>query len=350
MRQIRIQISSFFPAGPILACLIFVLAASANGSPTAGVRVERRAYLMGTTCTIVIVAPDRSTGLAAAEAAFAEIARSEDRLSTWRDDTVLARLNRFPVGKPFSLDARMFDLFVRLRELRDSSGGGFDPASGRLLEAWDVRGAGRVPTRDERAAALAGGGMNLLRLDAAASTVTRLAPGVLLDAGAFGKGEALARAAEELRDRGLSRFSIDFGGQVSVGSDTTGEGIAIADPRQRDRPVGRFRLNGLSAATSTQSERPGHILDPRTGQRAAAFGSVTAVSPDPLVADAMSTAMFVLGPEAGLQLAEERPDLEALFLMQTPAGLRARMTPGMRELIVTLDIPFLSTKNHKESR
>ena len=151
--------------------------------------------------------------------------------------------------------------------------------------------------------------------------------------------KALVRAADVLRARDLSNFSIDFGGQVLIGSGAIDDGVSIADPGQRDRSLGRLRLRGLSAATSTQSVRSGHLVDPRTGSRAEAFGSVTAVSSDPLLADALSTALFVLGPDAGLKVAGEHPDLEALYLVQTPEGLRARMTPGMRALLVTLDIP-----------
>jgi len=317
-----------------------VFGAHADETGASPVSVERRAYLMGTTCTVTLVAGSRPEGLAAAEAAFAAIAQTEDQLSTWRDDTVLARLNRSTIDTPFRVAPNLYRLLERLEEFRDSTGGAFDPASGHLLEAWDVRGAGRTPSSKDRARAAAASGMDLLRLEEATSTVTRLAPGPRMDAGAFGKGEALARASEALRDRGFSRWSIDFGGQVVVGPDSIDGMVSIADPNRRDRAVGRLRLRGLSAATSTQSERPGHIIDPRTGDRAPAFGSVTVVSTDPLVADALSTALFVLGPDAGLALAGEHPDLEALYLLKAPDGLRARMTPGMGELLLELDIPI----------
>jgi thiamine biosynthesis lipoprotein len=325
--------------GQLRLRLIFICLATAGFLPsfplaTATTAVSRQVYLMGTICAISGEAPDRLAGLQAIEAAYQSMARREDLLSTWRADTALALLNRQPPGKPLAMDRELLGILGRAQEVWRLSGGAFDPAIGRLVEAYDLRGTGRLPEPAELDAARAASGMDLLVLDPAEGTALRRWPGPLLDAGAFGKGEALAQAAEVLEDSDLENWVIDFGGQVLVDPHGEPRAVQVADPGRRDRPVAQLRLpGGMSAATSSGSERPGHILDPRTGLPAADFGSVTVVSRDPLRADAFATALFVLGPEEGLVLARELEDLEALFLIRDAADLRFRRTAGMGAML-----------------
>ena len=120
---------------------------------------------------------------------------------------------------------------------------------------------------------------------------------------------------------------LNFGGQVLVFGDTTLT-IAVADPEQRQRAVASLPLHNASASTTGQSERFvevdgqrfGHVIDPTTGWPAAAWGSVTVVHQDAMVADILSTALFVLGPARGLQWANDH-DVAALFLVPSDTGL-----------------------------
>jgi thiamine biosynthesis lipoprotein len=162
---------------------------------------------------------------------------------------------------------------------------------------------------------------------------------VAIDAGAFGKGEGLDRAAAALGDIPLM---IDLGGQVSVGSHPAPDGwtIGIADPRRRDVPALHVRMTSGSLSTSAGSERDlavngarvGHIVDPRTGRPATFDGSVTVWHERGLVADILSTALYVMGPEAGLRWAEDR-GLAACYLIPDGASNRTESTPAFRRLI-----------------
>ncbi|MCZ6833409.1 MAG: FAD:protein FMN transferase, partial [Acidobacteria bacterium] len=230
------------------------------GAPDA---VQREAYLMGTLCTIQGVASRRDQGLAAIEAGFSAIEATEALLSTWRTDTPLARLGRAQVGQAVEVPPALARLLAAARETWKQSGGGFDPAIGALVQAWDLRGPGRVPTPAELARALASSGMDRVVVDTSRATVTLKAAGLSFDAGGFGKGAGLARAGDALTRKGLRNWLIDFGGQVLVDPDGPGRDIPIAHPRDRARPVAILHLRGLSAATSSQGQRPGHILDPR---------------------------------------------------------------------------------------
>ena len=332
-----------------LGILVAALAAPAGPAPSAppageatGVIVERRFAAMGTACAVVGRAPSRDTGLAAIEAARGVIAAVEGVLSTWRPDTDLARLNAAPPGTPHPVSPDLLAMLLEVARLREETGGAFDPAVGALVEAWGLRAGGRIPTAPELALARAATGLHLLVLDPVARTATRLPPGPILDAGAFGKGEALARAGVVLDGAGLRDWSIDFGGQIHCGGGGACE-ADIAHPRHRDRAVGRLRLVAASASSSGNAEqarqvgerRIGHILDPRRGEPAPDFGSVTVVCPGPLRADALSTALFVMGPEQGLPFAAGLPDCEALFLIADDGGEpRWLATDGFAALLV----------------
>jgi thiamine biosynthesis lipoprotein len=339
LRKRRNSNYSFFPAA--LACFLLLLA---PGAPPAGemVTVEREAYLMGTICTIRGEAGGRSEGLAAIEAGFAAIRASEALLSTWRDDTPLARLGQAPAGQPMVVPADLVRALGVARSVWDMTGGAFDPAIGALVAAWDLRGPGRVPTPEELAMARSHSGMHRVKIDPAGRQVTLQVDGLSFDAGGFGKGEGLARAATALQAAGLRNWMIDFGGQVVIAEEGPARHVPVADPHHRDRAVATLRLVGVSAATSSPSEKPGHILDPRSGRPVELDGSVTVVGKDPLLVDALATGFFVLGPQAAMKLAEAMAGIEALFLVPGEGGWVAHATPGLDGLLLDLQVPLVA--------
>ena len=312
----------FLAASAALLCL------AAAARPPAPVRVERTVFLMGTVATLVTEAPDRMTGLAQLERMVLVIEATEAELSTWRDDSVLSRLNRQPLGVPRPVPPAVCGLLGRLAAWRQATGGTFDPAVGRLVEAWGLRGAGRRPTRAALAAARARTGLRHLTVDTDACTVARRAD-VTLDAGGFGKGEALDRVRDALRDR-PGAWLIDFGGQVAVSGERSDGAwpVAIAHPERRGVPVAELQLAAGSLATSSGSERNltldsgeriGHVLDPRSGEPVARRGSVVVWHRDAFAADVLSTALHVMGPETGLAWAAAR-GVAACFLQAEAAS------------------------------
>ena len=279
---------------------------------------------MGTWATLVARSPDRAAGLKALERMVRAIERTEASLSTWRADSVLGALNRQPVGEPFGLPAALCGLWPRLARWHGLTGGAFDPAIGRLVEAWGLRAGGTVPAPEVLDAARAATGLAHFRFDAGTCRVTRTADATL-DAGAFGKGEALRRLVDT--SAGGDPWMVDFGGQIAVGGKPAGAGwpVAIAHPARRHQAALALTLVTGSLATSAASERSrevdgrpaAHILDPRTGQPIHRRGSVTVWHEDPLAADILSTALYVMGADAGLDHAE-RHAVAALFLTPRP--------------------------------
>ena len=296
--------------------------------------VERTVHLMGTWATLAVQVSDRSAGLQALERMVGVIKRAEASLSTWRADSVLSALNRHPVGESFPLPPALCGLWPRLTGWHRATGGAFDPAVGRLVEAWGLRAGGAVPAPDVLRAARAATGLAHFRLDPGACRVTRTADATL-DAGAFGKGEALRRLVADTA--GGRSWLVDFGGQIAVGGRPLPEGwpVAVAHPARRHRPALTLDLATGSLATSGASERSwvvdgqpvAHLLDPRTGRPVRRPESVTVWHDDPLAADILSTALYVIGPDRGMDYAE-RHGTAVLFLAPAAdsgtAGVQAR--------------------------
>ena len=319
--------------------LVVASCAILSAGNEATIRVSRNVYLMGTRAELLVHAPLRETGLVRLEAALTALEDTEAELSTWRDTSDISTLNRHPVGKPWVATARLCRLFADVWTWHRETGGTFDPAIGRLLAAWDVHGEGAIPTPAAHARAQALSGLALLSFDRGTCTVTRRAD-VTLDVGAFGKGEGLDRAAAVFGD---IPWLIDLGGQVSVGGAAPPEGawpIAIADPRRRDIPALHVRMTGGSLSTSAGSERDltvngtrvAHHFDPRSGRPATFDGSVTVWHERGLVADILSTALYVMGPEAGRRWAETR-GVAACYLIPDGGSLRVETTAAFRKLL-----------------
>lgn len=174
-------------------------------------RVERQ--VMGTVCRVEAYLEDSgldAAGLeAACRAALDEVSRWDDVLSTWRDDTPLARLNAAPVQEPVDVDPDLLAWLDDASRWRQATGAAFDPAVGALVEAWGLRtGTPCRPTPERLAAALAASGLE--RLSRQGGRLSRQADGLALDPGASGKGWALDRAAAVLAGRGVTRALLSF--------------------------------------------------------------------------------------------------------------------------------------------
>lgn len=319
-----------------LAPLIAATTALALPSqPSQPVLLQRETWVMGTSLVITAVAPDTRLAATAIGAAFQAVRATDDLLSTWRDDTELSRLNRAPAGTPLVLSPALTALLAEVRRFTPATDGAFDPAIGALVEAYDLRGKGRRPDPGSLQVALEATGFHLFELDTRRSVARRLHPSAWIDSGGFGKGAALRAAADALRRHGIRVASLNFGGQVVVLGDASELSlVAVAHPARRQQPVLALRVRNASVATSGQSERPGHILDPRTGAGVAPWGSVTVVVRDPLVADILSTALFVMGPDQAWKWAKQQKEVAVLLLVDTEGGLKARCNEAMKRLLI----------------
>jgi len=283
---------------------------------------------------------------AAAEEALEEVARVEGRLSAYRPDSTLFAVNARAHVQPVLVDALTMALLVRASALSDATGGAFDMTVGPLLGLWGLKGdaAGRVPTDEEVRAALTLVGMGrVVRLNQDERTVAFSVSGVRLDPGAIGKGYALERARELLRDAGV-RNALLHGGTSTVCA--TGDGpdsvrgwpIALQHPTDLDAYLTRVRLRDGDALSVSavhgktfwaEGRRFGHVLDPRSGRPVESDTLLAAaVTPDAAESDALSTALLVLGT-AGLEhLAHTFPGAGLLVAKAEAAGAVETVTAG----------------------
>jgi thiamine biosynthesis lipoprotein len=303
--------------------------------------VERRLAIMGTALEIRVEAADRDQALAASERAVAALEAAEDRLSTWRDDTELSRLNSSPAGQSVPLSPALAADLEKARRCREETDGAFDPAVGRLVQAWGLRSGGRRPDPEE--------------LRNAVESI-RDRKDLVLEEGGFGKGAGLADALDALGS--VTRAWLDLGGQTAVfgrGGRERWE-IPIADPRFRERPAVALTIDGGSVSTSgngergivVDGERLGHILDPRSGRPAPDFGSLTVWTADPLRADCLSTGLYVMGPESALGWAADHPGVEVLVLRPRGERVEALASAGLEGKLEVLadevDLEFWKKK------
>lgn len=299
---------------------------------------QRQAYVMGTRVELSAFAPDRSAALKALDAALASLEATDQELSTWKPTSSISAINRLAIGHTWSLQPDLCRLLVELDEWRIGTGGTFDPGIGALTTAWGIHEDGRTPTPRELQIARARSGLRLFDIDRERCRVTRRGEATI-DVGAFGKGEALDRASTVLN---ALPWMIDFGGQVSVGG-APGNHRAwtarLADPRDRTRSIMTVQLRSGSLSTSAGSERDirlrgariGHILDPRTGLPAPYEGAVVVWHERGLIADILSTALYVMGPEEGVKWAESH-GIAAAYLIPDGNGVTPVSTTAFTRL------------------
>jgi len=268
----------------------------------------------------------------AAREALDEADRLEAALSVFRETSELSRVNRTAAEMPAPVDADLFALLTLCRELHTRTAGAFDITSTPLSRCWGfLRREGRLPTREAIEAARACVGMSAVLFDDDSRTVRFRRPGMELNLGSIGKGYALDRMAALMRARGAAHALISAGGSSAVALGGRGAGWTV-DLRSRQVAGGRLarlRLRDGALATSGAGEqffevdgrRYGHVIDPRSGWPASGVLSVSVVTAEGALSDALSTAFLVGGLDVARRYCASYPQTLALL---TPEGGRMR--------------------------
>jgi len=304
---------------------------------------------MGTTYTATVAAPGLSAAgrAAAREAVRLALDTVELRMSTYRPDSELSRLNRHAADTPFALSPDAYAVFALAQEVAWRTGGVFDVTVGPVVDAWGFGPSklNRIPSAQELATLGGRVGHRMLVLDPRAGAIRKARPDVSADLSGVAKGFAVDRAARALEALGFEDYLVEAGGEVRTrGLNPQHEpwriGIERPDavPPVVDHVV---PLGGLAMATSGDyriyfeeaGRRYSHEIDPRTGAPIAhALASASVVAADCGFADAMSTALIVLGAERGYALALEQ-GIAAHFILRTPdGGFETRSTPAFAAL------------------
>jgi len=304
---------------------------------------------MGTTFTVTIDGTDDPA--TAAKAAFDEI-RSIDRLlSTYKEESEISEVNRRAAASPVSVGDSFWDVAVASRHYYQLTCGGFDPTVYPLMQLWGfTKKQGRLPTKAELDAVLPLVDFGKVTFDESARSIRFEREGMALDFGGIAKGYAVDRAIAVLKERGVNSAIIDAGGNFFALGTPSGRSrwrAGIRHPLKRDNLIAVLPVADEGVATSGNYERffeiDGkkycHIMDPRTGKPIEGMLSATVVADTAMAADALSTSVFVLGEEKGMDLIESLPDVEGMLILQddkSPDGFRIIVSPGLTEKIELL--------------
>ncbi|HEY9900788.1 MAG TPA: FAD:protein FMN transferase [Pantanalinema sp.] len=313
-------------ASRALGLVLFGLSLVVPGLPAAaqedGFRTQVR-YAMGTLWTIEARGPGVDEAM---ERAFTEVKRLDGCLSTYRPESELSRVNRGAARGWVGVSAETLALLRRSLSYAEQSGGAFDPTVAPLVRAWGFKYLDyRMPDEAAIARARAKVGYRGVRLDPRRG-VRFERPGMELDLGAIAKGYAVDRALAVLRANGAIAARVDAGGNQGVwGPPEVGEAwsFGIKHPREEGEVLGVVPLKAGGVSTSGDAERGfwkdgvryGHVVDPATGRPVQGRLSVTVVAPTAEEADALSTTLYVLGPERGRAYLANHPGAAALYVL-----------------------------------
>lgn len=338
MKSLLLNARSIVIAG--LALASFASCAEVSPSPLPIV-VKRTQMHMGTLVTITAVSPDQDVGNRAMQAAFDEIKRLEQVLSTWRSDSELSRVNQEAGRRPVQVSPETLELVTRSLELGRLTQGGFNVALGPAIEAWSVTERQRIPDERELQQLKPLVDWTRIQVNKEARTIYLPHTGMRIDVGGIGKGYAADRAVAEMKRVGVMGGVVALSGDIKafgVLPDRKGFPVGIKHPRREEELIAMIDLNDEAVSTAGDYERfferdgvrYHHILDSQTLHPAGACQSVTVIAKEGIVADGLDTGIFVLGPEQGMALVERLPGVEAIIIDQegkitVSSGLRGRL-------------------------
>ncbi|MCC7074459.1 MAG: FAD:protein FMN transferase [Deltaproteobacteria bacterium] len=320
------------------ALLVLLVGADPVPPPASPARETRSAPLMGTVFDVSL--PVGSSD--AFEAVWAVFRDVDEQMNEWRAGSPLAELNRAAGKGAVAVPAELRALLRRSLELAALCDGAFEPTWAALWGLWDFKAKEpRLPDAAALAAATRLIDYRGLVVDDVKGTAHLTRAGMKVGLGGIAKGWALDRAADLLRKRGITSFLLSAGGQVYAGGSKGGVPwqVGVRDPRGGpDEFFAVLEVVDVSVSTSGDYERffeqdgvrYHHILDPKTGMPSRGLRSATVIAHDATLADALSTALMVLGRDKGLALVERLPGVQALVVddqgrIGTSSGLTTQL-------------------------
>lgn len=314
-----------------VVCAALVLAGRASGAPDANLALEKAGdsrEIMGTFVNVLAFGHDKATAESAIEDAFREIESVNALMNAHDPESELSRLNARTGAGPVEVSPELFAVLERALEMSALTEGALDVTVGPLVEVWKAAAKLDAPPGEAAVAeALERVGWQEIVLDKTRRTVA-LPAGMRIDLGALAKGYAVDRGVDALRKRDIRSFLIEAGGDLYVSGPFPGPSarpwkVGIQSPFEPDPEnlIGGLLLSDRAAATSghyyrystIRGKRYSHIIDPHTGRPVEdAIASATVIAPTCLDADALATALSVLGVEYAQTLIDRvnkgRPD------------------------------------------
>ena len=296
------------------------------------IRVDGGVDAMGTGFSIVAYGEDRGRLQTAVAQGLEEARRLDEMLSNYKPDSEWSQMNRQAADRPFPASTELFELLSACVQYSRASEGTFDISVGPLMKLWGFyKGTGHLPHRAEVRGAMSLVGYRNILLDPSDHWVRFAKRGVELDPGGIGKGYAVDRIAQILKDQGVQHALVSGGGSsvYAIGAPPNEPGwkMDIKNPRDPSKPVASVVLKDESLSTSGSYEKffraegrlYSHIMDPRTGFPAQGMLSTSVITPKTIDSEAWAKPYYILGP---LWTAQHKPKDFRVFFCEDKTGTR----------------------------
>jgi thiamine biosynthesis lipoprotein len=328
----------------LLSVLLLFCAATISCSPR---HPETRSFRsMGTRASVTVAGAYRDRLPQATEDVIAAFSRLEGELSNYQRDSEISRLAEAAGRSPLTLSDETLRVLELSKQYGELTQGAFDVTIAPLVRLWGFGGEARQNTPSPELTQEKLKLVDFRKIELKEGTAY-LPAGMSVDLGGIGKGYAVDIAFEALRRSGVGAAMVDLGGNIRVlGQAEADENwtIGVRNPFDKERVLGKISLpDRMAVATSGNYERfvemsgrrYSHIVDPRTGYPVEGMAGVTAVFQDAGGADALSTALFVLGMSRGCEVLQSLPGAEAMFIPDRDP-IEIWLTPGMAKLFSPL--------------
>jgi thiamine biosynthesis lipoprotein len=279
--------------------------------------IKRTQILLGTVVEIQVRDDDKKADDAISKA-FEEMKRIDDLFTTFNDQSPVFKINN-QIDTIIKVDTEIYNLIILCDSITKLSDGCFDVSLNNIIKVWGFDSDNfRVPAQYEIDSALMLSGWNNIKILAEDKIFKKKK--IELNFGAIAKGYAVDKAIDVLRNSEIKEALVNAGGEISViGNNWT---VGIQYPRKINSIIKKIKLNENTIATSGDYEqyfevdgiRYHHILDPKTGYPSTGLQSVTIINKSNTFADALATAVFVMGKEKGMKLIESLDDTEVMMI------------------------------------
>ncbi len=347
-------------AHPVLYCCLchcavfYVTATRQRPRPSQNAR-EDSGYrvVMGTIAKITAIAQNPQTARSSIEAAFQQLSQVDKCMSTYDANSQISRVNRLACRKPVRVSKELFEVLQKSIYFNQLTGGAFDITIGPLVELWqNAAETNSLPSQKMLESARQRVGCQNIVLDHNSMSVRLTLPGMKLDLGAIAKGYAIDKAVQAMRRCGATAGLVDLGGDIRCFGETDRKDnfwyVGVQDPAKAEKDtlsgqsILTLKLKNEAAATSgdyrrfhlIKGKKYSHIINSATGSTGGQPASVTIIAPNATGADALATAVSVMGCQKGLQFIEKLPGVEAV-LIPAAGGPEILKTGGATPFIAT---------------
>src|SRR3972149_3192445 len=325
-RESRIQNSEFrkFKIFILLLslCLLSLVSAFKSEAENIKKRFSETRLLMGTVVEVIVIADNESVARKSIAEAFSAMERVDRLMSNFKEDSDISRINKGAGSKAVAVDSDVVEVIKKSIYYSEISDGAFDITIGGVEELYKFEDKGRMPEKGKFKNSVSLVGYKNIIING--NTVRLIKKGMKLDLGGIAAGYAVDKGIDAIKKWGINNALINAGGDIRVtGESENGKWkIGILHPREENKLINTLTLKDISVTTSgdyrkyfiSGGKRYHHILNPSTGLPTEGVQSVTIIAPFAVDADALATAVFVMGKKNGMKLVEKLKDIEGIII------------------------------------